>query len=62
MKKDKPILFFKEVKDELGKVNWPTRQATINTSLIVLVVVAMITVYLGIADVIASRIIQLIIG
>lgn len=62
MKNFKPKLFFNQVKDELQKVNWPTRQATVSTSLVVVVVVAMITVYLGIADAIISRLMRLIIG
>lgn len=58
----KPKLFYTQVKEELQKVNWPTRQATISTSLVVLVVVGMITVYLGIADAVISRLMKLIIG
>lgn len=62
MKNFKPKLFVTQVKEELQKVNWPTRQATVTTSLVVLVVVGMITVYLGVADALISRIMRMIIG
>lgn len=62
MKKNKVKLFLGQVKDELTKVNWSTRQATVSTSIVVVVVVGMITVYLGIADFIISRLMRLIIG
>lgn len=43
----KIITFLKEVKLEIKKVNWPTRQQTIRYTLIVLGVSAVIAVFLG---------------
>ncbi len=62
MKSFKPVLFYNQVKEELKKVNWPTKQATITTSIVVLVVVGLITAYLGVVDIILSKLTQKIIG
>ncbi len=62
MKNFSPKAFYGEVKEELSKVTWPTREATIGTSVVVVVVVAIITAYLGVVDVAVSRLMQLIIG
>lgn len=62
MKNFKPKVFYKEVKEELSKVSWPTKEATIRTSLVVLVVVGLITAYLGGVDAILSRLAAVVIG
>ncbi len=62
VKSFKPVLFYNQVKEELKKVNWPTKQATITTSIVVLVVVGLITAYLGVVDIILSKLTQKIIG
>ncbi len=40
-------IFLKEVKVELKKVNWPTRQETINYTLIVIGVSLAVAIFLG---------------
>ena len=62
MKKFNIRNFYSEVKEELSKVNWPARSATISTSLVVLVVVGMIAVYLGVVDLVVSRLASVIMG
>ncbi len=62
LKNFKPISFYNQVKDELKKVNWPTKQATISTSLVVVVVVGLIAAYLGVVDAVVSRLAQFVIG
>ncbi len=62
MKKFKPVSFYNQVKEELKKVSWPTREATITTSIVVLVVVGLITAYLGVVDFIVSKLAQQVIG
>jgi preprotein translocase subunit SecE len=54
--------FFKEVSNELKKVSWPTRQETISSTVVVIVLVFMVSLYLGIIDVILARFIGLFIG
>lgn len=39
--------FFKEVKEELGKVVWPTREQTIRYTILVIVVTFVVGVVLG---------------
>lgn len=62
MKSFKPLSFYHQVKEELKKVVWPIRQNTISTSIVVVVVVGLVTVYLGVVDAIVSRLAQLVIG
>ncbi len=62
MKSFKPVVFYNQVKEELKKVSWPTKEATITTSLVVLVVVGLITAYLGVVDFIVSKLAQQVIG
>jgi len=57
-----PVSFYNQVRDELKKVNWPTKENTISTSIVVVVVVGLITAYLGIVDAIVSRLAGQIIG
>lgn len=45
-----PGQFLKEVRAELRKVSWPTRDEVINYSLIVLVLVTVLTSLIGILD------------
>jgi preprotein translocase subunit SecE len=44
---NKIIQFFKEAKAELMKVNWPTKQQTINYTLIVIGISIAVAVFLG---------------
>jgi len=46
----KIITFLKEVKMEIKKVNWPTREQTIRYTLIVLGISAAVAVFLGSLD------------
>ncbi len=62
MKNFSPKKFYSEIREELSKVTWPTKEATMGTSLIVVIVVAIITAYLGAVDVVVSRLMQIIIG
>lgn len=54
--------YLREVVYELRKVVWPSRKETIGTTSVVLVIVAISGVFLGIVDVILSRLVRLVIG
>ena len=54
--------FLREVKVELKKVTWPTRQQTIGSTAVVLLLVMIISVFLGMADLILGRLIQVILN
>lgn len=41
------ILFLKEVKEELGKVVWPTREQTVRYTVLVVIVAVAVGLFLG---------------
>ena len=45
-----PAQFMREVRAELRKVSWPTRSEVINYSIVVLVVVTLVTTFIGLLD------------
>ena len=47
---DKSIQFLREVKVELKKVTWPSRKQTLGSTAVVLVIVAIISLFLGVVD------------
>jgi preprotein translocase subunit SecE len=49
--------FFQEVSVELRKVSWPTRQQTLNATMVVIVVSFIVAFFLGIVDVVLARIV-----
>ena len=49
--------FFEEALAELKKVTWPTRKDTLRAGLAVLMLVAVMTIFLGAIDAILSRLI-----
>ena len=57
----KIIQFLKEVKFELRKVTWPGRREVINSTIVVLIATAIITIFLYLVDVGLSRMVGLII-
>ena len=52
--------YLEEVKGELKKVTWPTRKETLTTGLAVVVLVIIISIYLGVIDFGLSRLVRLI--
>lgn len=56
---EKTKQFFKEVKIELEKVVWPSRKQTTLSTAVALVLVVIISVFLGIADSLLAWIIKL---
>ncbi len=54
--------FLAEVKEELKKVTWPSKDDTVGTTAVVIALVIVIAVFLGIVDVGLSRIFNLLIG
>jgi len=56
------IQFFREVKIELQKVTFPTRQETVGSTLVVLVLTMIIAAYLGFSDWALARIVQVLLS
>ena len=53
--------FITEVKTELKKVSWPPRDELISSTLVVLITVGILSLFVGICDLVFSRIINLLI-
>jgi len=49
--------FFKEVSVELKKVSWPTRQQTMNATIVVIAVSFIVAFFLGIVDIVLARVV-----
>jgi len=54
----KIITFFKEIKTEIKKVNWPTKKETIRYTLIVIGISIAVAIYLGGLDFIFTTILN----
>lgn len=54
--------FLDEVKIELGKVTWPTRKETIATTWVVVVIIFIISLYLGACDAVLTNVMRKILG
>jgi preprotein translocase subunit SecE len=52
------IEYLQEVQSELKKVTWPTRKQTMGTTLVVMVLVAIVSIFLGLFDMGFSKLIQ----
>jgi preprotein translocase subunit SecE len=55
-------VFFGNVRAELQKVTWPSKKDTYGSTMVVIVVVVFCAVYLGVIDMILSRLIQVVLG
>ena len=44
------VLFFREVRQELAKVIWPSFDELVGSTIIVLIIIAAFTVYFGVVD------------
>ncbi len=58
----KIIDFFKEAKNELKKVVWPTKKEIINLTIVVVAVSFLVGLFLTGADFVFSRLMKIIIG
>ena len=54
--------FLESVKLELGKVTWPTRKETVATTSVVVVIIFLISIYLGACDLVLAKLMRLILG
>ncbi|HEY5975589.1 MAG TPA: preprotein translocase subunit SecE [Geobacteraceae bacterium] len=54
--------FLEEVKAELGKVTWPVRKETFATAWVVVVIVVLISLYLGVCDLVLTKLMRLVLG
>lgn len=54
--------FLREVKVELQKVTFPTRQETVSSTIVVLFLTALIAVYLGFSDWVLGGIVKMLLN
>lgn len=52
--------FFKDVKLEMSKVSWPTKNELIGSTIIVIISLAILSVFIGACDIVLSKIINII--
>lgn len=59
---NKLIGFIKEAREELKRVNWPTRQELVESTKVVIVASILLAVFIGVLDFILTKAIKLFIG
>ena len=59
---DISVQFLREVRVELKKVTWPSRKQTIGATTVVLLLVIVVSLFLGIVDVGLASLVRLVIG
>ena len=61
MAKVNPVKFLKEVKQELSKVIWPTKEEAIKLTLAVIFVSVLIGAFIGVVDFVLTKLMTVII-
>lgn len=56
----RPINFINDVKQELNKVAWSSRQELVGSTFVVIAITAITTVFVGIIDLLLSKILSLV--
>jgi preprotein translocase subunit SecE len=54
--------FLKEAKVELKKVVWPTRKQTMASTAVVIIIVFIVSIYLGIIDFVLAKLVKFVLG
>jgi preprotein translocase subunit SecE len=54
----KPVKFLKEVKAELAKVSWSTRQELTSSTIVVIVTTTLLGIFIGVIDIMLSKILS----
>lgn len=62
MAKFNPIAFMQEVRQEVAKVTWPTRKEVSITTLMVLIMVALASIFFLLVDQSLSWLVRLVLG
>ncbi|MBP8718672.1 MAG: preprotein translocase subunit SecE [Candidatus Atribacteria bacterium] len=56
----KVINFIREARAELKKVTWPNRKQLISSTIVVMITIIMVAIFLGVVDLVFSRIVTII--
>lgn len=62
MAKISPMQFFRQVKQEVKKVSWPTRKEVVQTSIMVMIIVAIAATFFFFVDQFFGWVVKLIFG
>jgi preprotein translocase subunit SecE len=62
MAKFNPIAFIQEVRQETAKVTWPTRKEVWITTVMVLIMVALASIFFLLVDQVLSWVVRLVLG
>jgi preprotein translocase subunit SecE len=62
MAKPNPIEFFRQVRQEVSRVTWPTRKETVVTTAMVFVMVIVAALFFFLVDEIFAQIVRLLLG
>ena len=54
--------FLKEAKVELKKVVWPTPKQTVDSTAVVIIIVFIVSIYLGIVDFALAKLVKFVLG
>ena len=57
---NKVTMFFKDVRLEMAKVSWPTKDELTGSTIVVLVSLAALSLFIGLCDVVLSKIVNVI--
>ena len=62
MAKMHPVLFLRQVRQEIGKVVWPTRKETMMSSLMVIIFTVLAALFFFVVDLVIGYAMNLILG
>lgn len=62
MAKVSPLQFFRQVKQEVKKVSWPTRSEVVKTAIMVIIIVTIASAFFFFVDQILGWVVKLILG
>lgn len=62
MAKVSPLQFYRQVKQEVKKVTWPTKNEVVKTSIMVIIIVAIASTFFFFVDQILGWIVKLVLG
>ena len=59
---EKITQFIKDAKMELKKVTWPTPKQTLASTAVVIIIVFIVSIYLGIVDFVLAKLVKFVLG
>jgi len=57
-----PLNFMREVREEVGRVSWPTRRETVITTIMVFIMAIAAAIFFMLADQVISKLVKAVLG